>query len=106
MGRNAIQCQKGLSLAKCLEQYGTEAACQEALFKLRGPKGFRCPKCGNDTYLELRSRPVIQCHCCHHKPSLSAGPLLENVKLSFRTWFLALFLITESAYRKYKRPIY
>jgi len=98
MARNAIQFQKGLSLTKCIEQYGTEVACREALFKVRRPKGFRCPKCGKDTYLELRSRPVIQCDCCHHQASLTAGNLFENVKLFFRTWFLAIFRITESKF--------
>jgi len=35
MARNAIQFQKGLSLTEFLEQYGTEAACRETLFKRR-----------------------------------------------------------------------
>ena len=96
MARNAIQFQKGLSLTKFLEQYGTEAACREALFKLRWPEGFRCPECGNDTYCELRSRPVIQCHRCHHQTSLTARTLFESTKLPLKTWFLAIFLITQS----------
>ena len=70
MSRNAIQFQKGLSLPKFLEKYGSEAACREALFKLRWPEGFRCPECGNDTSCQLRKRPLIQCHRCHHQTSL------------------------------------
>ena len=67
MAKNAIQFQKGLSLPKFIEKYGTEAACREALFKLRWPEGFRCPECGNDTSCELKARPLIQCDRCHHR---------------------------------------
>ena len=45
MARNPIQFQTGLSLPAFLEQYGTEAQCQAALFQHRWPKGFVCPEC-------------------------------------------------------------
>ncbi|MFU8833088.1 MAG: IS1595 family transposase [Wenzhouxiangella sp.] len=96
MARNAIQFQKGLSLPKFLEKYGTEAACREELFKLRWPDGFRCPECENNTYCELKSRPVMQCHRCHHQTSLTARTLFEKTKLPLTTWFLAIFLLTQS----------
>ena len=35
---NAIQFQKGLSLAQFLAQYGTEAQCEEHLKRLRWPR--------------------------------------------------------------------
>ena len=96
MAQNTVQFQKGLSLPKFIEQYGTEEACQEALFKLRWPEGFRCPECGNGTYCELSSRKVFQCHRCHHQISLTARTLFEKTKLPLKTWFLAIFLLTQS----------
>jgi len=96
MARNAIQFHKGLSLPKFLKKYGTEAACREALFKLRWPEGFRCPECGNNTSGQLRARPLIQCHRCHDQTSLTARTLFENTKLPLTTWFLAIFLLTQS----------
>lgn len=96
MARNTIQFQKGLSLPKFLEKYGTESACRTALFKLRWPEGFRCPECGNDTSCELKARPLIQCHRCHHQTSLTARTLFENTKLPLTHWFLAIFLLTQS----------
>src|SRR5680860_89450 len=53
MARNPIQFQPGLSLPAFLEQYGTEAQCQAALFQHRWPKGFVCPECGNSTGCRL-----------------------------------------------------
>jgi transposase-like protein len=96
MAWNKIQFQQGLSLPQFLERYGTEAACRDALFKLRWPSGFRCPECGNNTHCELNSRKVFQCHRCDDQTSLTARTLFERTKLPLTTWFLAIFLLTQS----------
>ncbi len=49
MAKNPVQFQKGLSLHKFLEDYGSEEQCQNALYQLRWPQGFVCPECGNPT---------------------------------------------------------
>lgn len=96
MARNKVQFQKGLSLTDFLNKYGTEAACQEALFQLRWPDRFRCPDCGHSSHCVLKSRPLIQCHRCHHQTSLTARTLFERSKLPLTTWFLAIYLLTQS----------
>jgi len=96
MSWNKIQFQKGLSLPKFIEKYGSEASCRDALFKLRWPEGFRCPECGNATYCTLKERSLFQCHRCHHQASLTARTLFEKTKLPLTTWFLAIFLLTQS----------
>jgi len=96
MARNMVQFQKGLSMVDFLEKYGTEQACRDARFKLRWPGGFTCPECGNSTYCELKSRSVYQCHRCHHQASLTARTVFEKTKLPLTTWFLAIFLVTQS----------
>lgn len=96
MARNMVQFQKGLSMVAFLKKYGTEQACWDALFELRWPQGFRCPECGNATHCELKSRKVLQCHRCHHQASLTARTVFEKTKLPLTTWFLAIFLLTQS----------
>uniref|UniRef100_UPI00286F06E6 transposase n=1 Tax=Desulfobulbus sp. TaxID=895 RepID=UPI00286F06E6 len=54
MAKNTIQFQKGMSLPQFLSQYGTEKQCRAALFSMRWPQGFRCPKCGHGAYCEIR----------------------------------------------------
>lgn len=39
---------------------------------------------------------MIQCHRCRHQASLTARTLFEKTKLSLTTWFLAIFLLTQS----------
>ena len=48
MGMNMVQFQKGLSLAEFIQRYGSEDACEQALFKSRWPQGWGCPKCECD----------------------------------------------------------
>jgi hypothetical protein len=44
--------QKALSLMQFQKKFGTEKACQEHLFRLRWPEGFRCPR-----YQQFSTKP-------------------------------------------------
>lgn len=94
MVRNPVQFQPGLSLRAFLDRYGTEAQCRDALFDRRWPQGFICAECANTTGCIL-SRGVYQCHRCHHQTSLTAGTIFHATKLPLRTWFLAIYLLTQ-----------
>ena len=96
MAKNSVQFQKGLSLSAFLSEYGTEEQCARALFHWRWPEGFVCPECSYTGYCELNARKLWQCHRCHHQTSLSAGTLFAYTKLPLRTWFLAMYLLTQS----------
>ncbi len=96
MARNMVQFQKGQSLPAFIKQYGSEGACRQALFKLRWPNGFRCPECGHQSHCRLKTRDLIQCNRCHHQTSLIARTIFANTKLPLTTWFLAIYLLTQS----------
>ncbi|WP_419653174.1 IS1595 family transposase [Thiolapillus sp.] len=95
MAKNIIQFQKGLSLPKFLEKYGTEEQCYSALFHLRWPDGFVCPECGNKIYCKIKSRKVYQCHRCHRQTSLTSGTIFAATKVPLTKWFLAIYLLTQ-----------
>lgn len=98
MAMNRIQFQPGLSLPAFLRRYGTEAACEQALRRGRWPQGFVCPKCSGAraSTFPRRGRTYWQCTTCHHQTSLRAGTLFEHTRLPLTTWFLALYLVTQS----------
>lgn len=96
MAKNSVQFQKGYSLPQFLKKYGTEQQCQEQLFKLRWPEGFKCPKCEHGQYYELKTRLLFQCKKCRHQCSLTSGTIFSSSKLPLTIWFLAIFLITQS----------
>ena len=96
MARNWIQFQKGYSLTQFVDEYGTEEQCTEALFRSRWPNGFVCPKCVHTEHWRLQSRALYQCRGCRHQVSLTAGTILDSTKLLLRTWFLAMYLMTQT----------
>jgi transposase-like protein len=96
MAKNKIQFQKGYGISDLFREYGTEAQCEEALFKLRCSNGFVCPQCGSESHCTLKTRKLYQCHSCPHQTSLTAGTIFEKTKLALTTWFLGIHLITQS----------
>ena len=96
MPKNKIQFQKGLSLSKFLTQYGTEEQCRSALFRMRWPKGFQCPRCGHDGYSEIQSRKLFQCRACRFQASLTQGTLFASTKLPLTVWLLGIYLVTQA----------
>ena len=96
MARNSVQFQKGLSEAEFERQYGTEEACREALFRWRWPEGFECPICGERRHSAIRSRQLFQCSACRRQTSLTAGTIFAATKVPLRTWFRAIYHVTQT----------
>jgi ribosomal protein L37AE/L43A len=95
---NRIQFQPGLSLTAFFQRYGTRAKCQQALFEMRWPSGFVCPKCASAEHSrhERGTRLLLQCCQCRHQTSLTVGTVFDASKLPLTTWFLAMHLLTQS----------
>lgn len=98
MPMNRIQFQAGLSMFEFLERYGTEQQCEEAVFAMRWPEGFVCPRCSASGSFGFRRgrQPYRQCADCGYQCSLIVGTLLESTKLPLTRWFMALQLITQA----------
>ena len=96
MAKNPVQFQKGLSLSDFLRSYGTQQQCEQALYQWRWPDGFVCPNCEHRSHCSLKSRNLYQCYHCHHQTSLISGTIFASTKLALTTWFLAMYLLTQS----------
>lgn len=98
MAQNQVQFQKGISLPEFLARYGSEEQCEAALIQARWPKGFSCPRCGDGSHGTFRDghRKVFQCKHCRKQTSLIAGTLFQGTNLPLTTWFLAIYLISQS----------
>jgi transposase-like protein len=95
---NRIQFQRGMPMDEFIDCYGSEAQCAAALADCRWPRGFRCPRCTSSRHyvVEHDSRRLYQCWVCRHQTSLTAGTMMDSTKLPLRTWFLAIFLISQA----------
>ena len=96
MARNAVQFQKGLSEPEFERQFGTEEQCRAAVVASRWPAGFRCPECGGCQYSLVKTRDLFQCSACRRQTSLIAGTIFASTKLPLRTWFRALYHMTQT----------
>ncbi len=96
MAKNKIQFQKGMSLVEFFQQYGQEEQCRDQFFKWRWANGFECPLCCCREYCTLKTRELYQCNRCRHQTSLTSGTILEASKLPFTTWFLGMYLMTQT----------
>jgi transposase-like protein len=96
MARNKVQYQKGLSEAAFDRHYGSEEQCRAAVAKWRWPDGFVCPHCGGRRHSRVKTRALYQCTACRRQTSLTAGTIFAATKLALRSWFRALYHLTQS----------
>ena len=99
MPMNRVQFQKGLSLPKFMDRYGTEEQCEQALVAARWPGGFVCPACGvmqSRTSFRREGRLYWQCAGCQYQCSVTSGAVFDATKLPLTRWFLAMQLLTQA----------
>ena len=95
--KNKVLFQKGLSLAQFLQLFGSETLCEQALFRARWPRCLGCPRCGSNKFCRLSTRrATFQCNRCKRQLSLLAGTLFQSTKLPLTTWFLAIYLLSQT----------
>ena len=78
------------------KKYGQERQCWQALYTHRYPQGFICNRCEHPEFYKIRRGQTLQCRQCGRQHSLRTGTIMQNTKLPFRVWFLAIFLISQS----------
>jgi hypothetical protein len=96
MAKSSVQFQKGLSLTQFMNLYGTEEQCYTALFNLRWPDGYLCPRCGYDKGGKIRTRGLYQCYRCDYQVSVTAGTIFHATKLPLTVWFLGMYMVTQN----------
>ena len=98
MPMNRVQFQPGMSMSEFFDLYGDEDKCTTALVAQRWPMGFRCPRCAGAEHCVVNhgARQLYQCNGCRRQTSLTAGTLMDSTKLPLRTWFLAMYLISQA----------
>lgn len=84
---------ESLSLEEFQEKFCTEAACQEHLFQMRWPEGYKCPRCGHERYYVHGPRHLYECKACRYQASLTAGTIFHRTRTPLKTWFWVIFLM-------------
>lgn len=79
------------------QQFPTDDACLEFLFKARYPQGVTCPNCQKITkYYKRVGIKVYACEFCGHSVSPTAGTIFHKSETPLRSWFHAMFLMSST----------
>jgi transposase len=83
------------SIKQFNERFPTSDACLEELKQLRFAD-FACPKCERKNMLsKITGRPQYACACGYQVAPL-AGTIFHKSSTDLRTWFLTMFLMTQT----------
>ena len=85
--------QEALSFMEFKNKFNSEDACREHLFKMRWPDGFKCSKCGNETYYFISTRNHYECTTCHYQASVTVGTVMEKTHIKLEKWFWAIYFV-------------
>ena len=95
---NRIQFQPGMSMDEFDERFGTEERCMASVERMRWPAGFVCPRCGETEHSVVWHARVktFQCCACRQQTTLTGGTVFHGTKLGLKTWFRAMYLLTQT----------
>jgi transposase-like protein len=85
--------QENLNLLQFQRKFSTVKACQQHLFKMRWPEGYKCPRCGHQKASLIRTRHLYQCGACRYQVSLTAGTVFHKTRTPLSKWFWMILLI-------------
>lgn len=85
-----------MNIIKFSAQFPDEKSCIEHFKAQRDACGVVCPKCGCEHHYWLQNKLSYECKQCHHRQSLRSGTVMENSKLPFMYWYIAMHLLTST----------
>ncbi|GEM53970.1 DDE transposase [Flavobacterium branchiophilum] len=74
--------------------YPDEESCKNKFKEIRDKEGVVCRKCNNSTHYWKQDRDQYECKKCRNRITLRSGTVMENSKLSYQYWFIAMHLLT------------
>jgi transposase-like protein len=85
-----------MKLLEFNKNFPSEASCIARFKEVRDREGVICKKCCGEKHCWLQSKSLYECKNCGFRMSLRSGTVMENSKLPFLYWFLAMHLMTAS----------
>ena len=87
---------EGLSLPDVIRMFPDDDAAEAWIASIRWPDGPRCPHCDSDNVLSGAAHKTMpyRCRACRKRFSVRVGTVLQDSKLGYQTWALAIYLMT------------
>ena len=87
---------KGITLAEFFDRFPNDAAAEEWFVAVRWPHGLVCPHCDSKKARRVNHKTRSPFHCpeCRRYFSVKTGSVMHASNLGYRTWALAVYLLT------------
>lgn len=82
-----------MNILEFIQKFPDEAACRLKFKEQRDQIGVICNKCGSKEHFWLKNKQCYECKHCHSRQSIRTGTVMENSKLPFWYWFVAMHLL-------------
>ena len=88
--------QAKLSKIEFQQKFSTEEACEQQLFQMKWPNGYRCEKCSSEHYSTITTRnlPLYQCNKCGYQATVIVHTIFEKTRTPLTKWFIAIYGMT------------
>ena len=88
------QNEKVMNILDFYKEYPNEKSCKEAFIRHREQEGIVCKKCNCKKHYWKKSKEQWQCSNCGFRTTIKSGTVMENSKLPYQYWFIAMHLLT------------
>ena len=82
------------SLIEFLDYFKDEETCKEYFETIRFKNGLFCAHCQNEKVHRFSDGKRFRCYKCKKDFTLRTGTIFGESKVSFRKWFIAIYLLT------------
>lgn len=88
------QKEKVMNILDFYKNYPDELSCKAAFITYRKQEGVVCKKCGCIKHYWKTGKEQWQCSRCGFRTTIKSGTVMENSKLPYQYWFIAMHLLT------------
>lgn len=85
-----------MSIVNFLNKFPNEQKCKDHFKSYRLQQGITCKKCGGKDHKWIVAKEQFECKntACRFRTTLKSGTMLENTKLPYRHWFIAMWYVS------------
>jgi transposase-like protein len=83
-----------MNLMEFNQRFPDELSAMMAVKQIREKHGVICRKCAHDKHFWQQTIESFQCKQCGARQRLRSGTMMEQSKLSYRMWLMAIHLVT------------
>jgi DNA-binding XRE family transcriptional regulator len=75
-------------------RYPDEESCKKEFVNFRLKEGVICNRCKGITHYWKKKREQWECTNCAYRTTIKSGTVMQNSKLTFQYWFIAMHLLS------------